>query len=102
DEARCGDGAEPLAHVALLEPGGVGDLAARGRRERGEGVEQAGVVADPGEYGDRAVVENLQEAPERLRELGPAGRSGLRLGLGGGMALLLVVAAGGVPALTTL
>ena len=61
-DARRRHGAEPLAHVALVEPGGVGDLAAGGGWQPGEGAEQPEVVAEAGHDGDRGIVEDLDEA----------------------------------------
>ena len=67
--------AEPLAHVALVEPGRVGDLPAARRGQGRERLEQAGVVPDAGQHGDRAVVEDLHEPVgdgRRLVRLRPA------------------------------
>ncbi len=69
DEAGGHHTAQPLPHVALVEPGGVGDLGAGRRWERGQGVEEAGLVAEAGEDADGAVVEDA-DAPARRRRRG--------------------------------
>jgi hypothetical protein len=67
DPAR-GHGPEPLTHVALVEPGGVGDLLARGRGQQRKRVEQSDLVADADHQRQRGVAEDADKpASELLR-----------------------------------
>lgn len=59
--------AEPLAHVPLVELRRLGDVGARGRRQRAHGVEQARLVADAHKEAERSFVEHVgHEAGELL------------------------------------
>ena len=62
DHARRGHSAQPFAHVALIEVGGVGDLLAGGGRQAGQRLEQAGLVPNAGQQGDRGIVQDAHEA----------------------------------------
>src|SRR3990170_4554101 len=67
DDAACDHGAEPLAHVALIEAGRLCYLVARGRRQAGHGVEQPGLVADAGQEHHGGAVQVPDHLPrERL------------------------------------
>ena len=52
--------AQPLAHVALIEPGLSGDLRGRRRRRPAHRIEQTGAMADRDHQAQRAVVERAQ------------------------------------------
>ena len=53
--------AEPLPHVAFVEPGGVGDLGTGGRREVRQRVEQSGLVADAQQQGHAGTVDSADD-----------------------------------------
>jgi hypothetical protein len=62
DDQPPGDhGGQPLAHVALREPGAFGDDGAARRRQAGHGIEEAAAVADRGHDGNGPVVQNAGE-----------------------------------------
>ena len=83
DDASGRHRAEPLADVALVEPGRVGELLARRVVERGKRVEEARTVTDGDHHHERAAVQQVEHAPgERLgaaqcrTSLGPLPPSG--------------------------
>ncbi len=53
-------GAQPLAHVAFVEPGRLRDLLAGGRRAIGQRVKESDAVANADHERDSAVVHDLQ------------------------------------------
>src|SRR5690606_8228626 len=61
DESGGDHAAEPLADIAFVEAGGVGDLMARRWWQDGECVEQSRPMPDAGEDDDGAVVHDLQD-----------------------------------------
>ena len=70
DDAPGRHRAEPLAHVALVEAGSVGQLLARRLAELGERVEEPGAVPDGDHHRQRAAVQQVEHAPgERLGTL---------------------------------
>ena len=70
DDASGRHRAEPLADVALVEPGGVGELLARRAAVLGQRVEQARAMADGHHHHQRAAVQHVEHAPgERLGAL---------------------------------
>ena len=60
-DAGGGHPAEPLPHVAFVEPGGVGDLGTGGRREVRHRVEQSGLVADAQQQGHAGTVDSADD-----------------------------------------
>jgi hypothetical protein len=74
DHAAGGHGPEPLAHVALVQLGGVGDLLAGRRRQRGHGVEEPRAVAGGDHQQHGGAIHPVAEAVGKSR-------AGRRLGL---------------------
>jgi hypothetical protein len=62
DVAADGHRAEPLSHVALVQAGHAGERGGVAGREGGEGVEEAGAVADGDHQRDAGLVEDAEEA----------------------------------------
>ena len=53
--------AQPLAHVALVQSGGSGDLLGRRRGQGGHRVEQTRAVADADHQCERSSVQNAEQ-----------------------------------------
>ena len=62
DDAAGHHPAQPLAHIAFVEPGGVGDLGAGGGRQFGQRVEQLGLMADRQQDGQAGAVDRSDDA----------------------------------------
>ena len=65
DDGAGYHGPEPLTHIALVQPGRLGNLVAGGGRQIGHGVEQTGLMAHARHQSQHAVV---QDAQHLLRE----------------------------------
>ena len=62
---------EPLPHIPFVQPGGIGDLGAGGRRELGEGVEELGLMPDRQQDGHAGGIDGSDDAlGERLSGVG--------------------------------
>jgi len=56
DDSAGNHRTQPLAHVALVQAGALGDLSARGRLHLGQPVDQSGVVAKTGNQREIAAI----------------------------------------------
>ena len=62
DDPAGDHAAQPLPHVAFVEPGGVGDLCTGGRRELGQRVEQLGLMPDGQQDGQAGAVDRTDDS----------------------------------------